>query len=153
MSDEADNSRHPVLAALAEQLDRYRKLCKLADAQRDHVQNGRTEMLLEILGRRQEMLEHISALEQTVGPAKRRWSEFLAELDEPSRGRAEAMVAEARSLLEVITSSDRNDTLVLQQRKLNVGRQIRQVATGRAVNRSYGAAAYGNRPGRINVQR
>jgi hypothetical protein len=99
------------------------------------------------------MLEHIGALEQTVGPAKRRWNEFLAELDEPSRQRAEAMVAEARSLLEVITSSDRNDTLVLQQQKLSVGRQLRQAVTGRAVNRSYGAAAYGNQPARINVQR
>jgi len=63
------------------------------------------------------------------------------------------MVAEARSLLEVITSSDRNDTLVLQQRKLNVGRQIRQAAAGRVVNKMYGAAAYGNRPERINIQR
>lgn len=153
MSDEANNSEHPVLTALAAQLDRYRKLSKLADAQREHVQSGRTELLLEILGRRQEMLEHINALEQTVAPAKRRWGDFLTELDEPSRQSAEAMVAEARSLLEVITSSDRNDTLVLQQRKLNIGRQIRQAATGRAVNKSYGAAAYANRQERINVQR
>jgi flagellar biosynthesis/type III secretory pathway chaperone len=153
MSDEPNNSEHPVLTALAAQLDRYRKLCKLADAQRDHVQNGRTEPLLEILGRRQEILEHINALEQTVAPAKRRWGEFLSELDDSSRQRAEAMVAEARSMLEVITSSDRNDTLVLQQRKLNVGRQIRQAVTGRAVNRSYGAAAYGSLPSKINVQR
>jgi hypothetical protein len=153
MNNEANNAEHPVLTALAQQLDRYRKLCKLADAQRELIADGKTEALLEILGRRQEMLEHIGALEQTVAPAKRRWNEFLGELDEPSRQQAEAMVAEARSLLEVITSSDRNDTLVLQQRKLNVGRQIRQAAAGRVVNKMYGAAAYGNRPERINIQR
>jgi hypothetical protein len=153
MSDESNNARHPVLTALAEQVDRYRKLSKLADAQRDHVQSGRTDLLLEILQHRQAMLEQINALEQIVAPAKRRWPEFLAELDERSRQEAESMVAEARSLLEVITSSDRNDTLVLQQRKLTVGRQIRQAATGRVVNRSYGQAAYGKGTERINVQR
>jgi hypothetical protein len=46
---------------------------------------------------------------------------------------------------------------VLQQRKLNLGRQIQQATAARNVNRTYGAAAYGNpnavaTPSRMDMQ-
>ena len=35
------------------------------------------------------MLTRIGALEQTVGPAKKRWGEYLAGLEDSERSRAE----------------------------------------------------------------
>ena len=43
--------------------------------------------------------------------------------------------------------------LVLQQRRLNLGKEIRQTSSARQVHRMYGAAAYGHRPPRMDVQR
>ena len=86
----------------------------------------------------------MAAFEQMIGPAKQHWSDYLgsARTRRP-RGRAETLLAETRRLLEQITAADRNDALVLQQRKLNLGRQIHQATAARQVNRNYAAAAYG----------
>jgi hypothetical protein len=143
----------PVIIALHEQVDCYRRLEKLAGLQHDYVQHEQTEELLDVLTRRQEVLDEISRLERTLGPTKRQWSGYLAQLDAESRAHAEELVAETRRLLEAITASDRNDALVLQQRKLNLGRQLNQASSARQVNRNYAAAAYGNTNSRMDVQR
>ena len=63
------------------------------------------------------------------------------------------MLAETRKLLEQITLADRDDAMVLQQRKLNLGKQIGQAAAAKQVNRTYAAAAYGARQGNMDIQR
>lgn len=143
----------PVLPALEGQLDCYRKLAKLAELQHEYVQHSQTEQLLEVLQGRQQLLDQAAGFEQVVGPAKKQWSAYLAKLDPGRRGRAEEMLAETRRLLEQITAADRNDAMVLQQRKLNLGRQINQAASARQVNRTYAAAAYGQKAPRMDVQR
>ena len=141
----------PVISALEEQVGCYQRLAKLAEIQHEHVQHSRTEALLEVLGKRQEVLTDVSRLEHVIGPAKRAWSEFVARLAAGDRGRAEGLLAETRRLLEEITTADRNDALVLQQRKLNLGRQINQATAARQVNRNYAAAAYGTRTARVDL--
>jgi hypothetical protein len=143
----------PVILALQEQVACYRRLAKLAAVQHEHVQQGRTEQLLDVLRSRQEVLDQLSRLNGVIAPAKERWSEFLARLESGVRGLAEAMVGESRKLLEQIVSSDRNDALVLQQRKLNLGREISQATSARQLNRTYAAAAYGKKAATMDVQR
>jgi flagellar biosynthesis/type III secretory pathway chaperone len=137
----------PVLDALERQVGCYRRLAKLAELQHEHVRQSRTEELLSVLGQRQHVLDQVADLEQAILPAKRRWSDYLGGLPDDRRGRAEGLMSESRQLLEQITTADRNDALVLQQRKLEVGRALRQAAAARLVNRQYAAAAYaGTRP-------
>ena len=144
---------HPVISALREQVDCYRRLAKLAEVQHAHVQQSQTEQLLMVLAMRQELLDQLKLHEQTVGPERKRWSQFLCELPGTDRSTAESLLAETRRLLEEITTADRNDALVLQQQKLNLGRQINQASAARQVNRNYAASAYGARPSRLDVQR
>jgi hypothetical protein len=132
-----------IISALEEQAACYRRLAKLAEVQHEHVQQNQTEALLEVLGRRQAVLDEIGALETRLAPVKRQWAQSAAGLDARLRIRAESLLGEVRALLEQITAADRNDALVLQQRKLNLGRQIGQAAAARQVNRSYASAAYG----------
>ena len=134
----------PIMQALAEQVACYRRLAKLAAIQHEHIQHSRTEGLLEVLRGRQEVLDQLAAHEKIIAPAKARWSDYATKLSTESKARAEALLAETRALLEQITSADRNDVLVLQQRKLNLGRQIRQTSNAQQVNRVYAAAAYGS---------
>jgi hypothetical protein len=142
----------PVIHALAEQVACYRRLAKLAAVQRDHIQHARTEELLEVLQSRQAVLDQVAAHERVIAPAKLQWNEYAGRLDAEARRQAETLLAETRALLEKITSADRNDVMVLQQRKLNVGKQIRQATVARQVNRNYAAAAYGTSKPRMDLQ-
>src|SRR5215211_4944628 len=119
-------TEHPAISALREQVHCYRRLAKLADLQHVHVQQSQTESLLEVLAGRQEVLDQLKLFEASVAPQRKRWPDFLGELAPDARGLAEALLAETRGLLEQITAADRNDALVLQQQKLNLGRQINQ---------------------------
>jgi len=140
-----------IILALREQVACYGRLAKLAAQQHVHVQQNQTEALLEVLKHRQGVLDEVARLEGVIGPAKKRWGDYVGTLPEADRGEAEKLVGETRRLLEEITTADRNDAMVLQQRKLNVGKQINQAMAARQVNRSYAVAAYGKRASRMDV--
>jgi hypothetical protein len=142
----------PVIIALQQQVVCYQKLAKLADLQHQYVQKGQTDDLLGVLQRRQEVLDQIAAFEQTVAPAKRGWNDYLAGLAMEDRLSAESLLAETRRLLEQITVADRNDTIVLQQRKLNLSQQINKRTVARNINKNYAAAAYGPRRSNVDIQ-
>jgi hypothetical protein len=143
---------NPIFDALHGQVDCYRRLSKLAELQHEHVRQGRTEQLLEVLGLRQQVLDQLAALERVVAPAKKQWAQFVATLAAGARADAERLLAQTRRMLEDITAADSNDVLVLQQRKLSLGRQINQAASARQVNRTYAAAAYGRRAPAMDLQ-
>jgi flagellar biosynthesis/type III secretory pathway chaperone len=140
------------ILALQEQVSCYQRLAKLAEVQHDHVQQGQIEGLLEVLQKRQVVLDQLSKLEQTIAPAKRQWSAYVAKLPAADRTTAESLLAETRRLLEQITAADRDDVMVLQHRKLNIGRQINKTDAARQVNRTYAAAAYGAKVPRMDVR-
>jgi hypothetical protein len=146
-------SSNAVILALEEQVGCYRRLARLAEAQHEHVQQMQMEPLLEVLKSRQQVLDRLKCLDELIAPAKQRWTLFLSELAADLRARAEGIVLETRRLLEQITVADRNDAMVLQQRKLNIGREIHQASAARQINRTYGAAAYGAPAARMDVQR
>src|SRR5205809_4306316 len=102
-------SGNSIISALEQQVACYRTLARLAEAQREHVQQSHMEALLGVLKNRQEILDQLARLEMIVSPAKRRWSDFLGEIEADVRARAETMVAETRRLLEQIMASDRTD--------------------------------------------
>ena len=143
----------PIISALQEQVSCYKRLAKLAEIQHDHVQNSQTDKLLEVLCRRQEVLDQVARLEDIVGPVKRKWSDYLTGLGADQRRSAEGLLGETRRLLEQITTADRNDSIVLQQRKLTLGRQINKTAVARTLNRNYAAAAYRPKSSRVDIQR
>ena len=98
-------------------------------------------------------LDEVGGLEKTIGPAKRRWGEYVGKLNAAARARAETLLAATRRLLEEITAADCNDALVLQQRKLSIGRQIGQAIAAKQVNRTYATAAYGAAIAKMDVKR
>ena len=141
-----------VIEALEAQLGCYQRLAKLAQIQHEHIQQSQTDALIEVLRDRQTVMTEITSFERIVGPAKREWSAFVAGLPDASRDRAQSLLDETRRLLEEINDSDRKDVLVLQQRKLNLGRQINQASSARHVTRQYATAAYGPAKSNMDVQ-
>lgn len=126
-----------IVEMLEQQVACYRRLVKLAALQHVHVQQGQTDALLDVLEQRRVVLEEVSLLEREVSPAKQDWQQFLSRLVPEARTRAEHSLAEARGLLEQITLADRNDVLVLQQRKLTLGRQLQQTKAAGQIHRKY----------------
>jgi hypothetical protein len=141
-----------ILEALDQQVVCYRRLAKLAEQQHEHVRQSRTEELLSVLGQRQQVLDQAAELERSIVPASRRWSDYLGDLPQHQRTRAQELMAERRKLLEQITASDSRDVLVLQQRKIDVGLALRKTAMARQVNRSYAANAYVQRPASMDLR-
>jgi chorismate mutase len=139
------------LAALAAQVDQYRLLLKLSELQREHIERGEDEALLDVLERRQRIVNQIGELEMITGPVRKQWEPFVMGLSPADRHRAELLLSEAGLLLGRITAADCDDALVLQQRKLNVGHQIRQTGEANQANRRY-SAAYGPRQSMLDVR-
>jgi len=142
-----------ILTALQRQLDCFQRLAKLANTQHEHVQNSRTEELLTVLSQRQLLLDEMAQLEQVISPAKKNWKEFTDGLPQHQKVAAEALLDETRRLLEEIAAADRDDALVLQQRKYNLGRGINQAVAARKFNGAYAKAAYGSAKAGLDMQR
>jgi hypothetical protein len=142
-----------IILALAEQVACYRRLVKLAEIQHQYVQNSQTEQLILLLQSRQELIDQLTALARTIAPARQRWADFVGALDPAARREAETLMAETKMLLERITAADRDDVMALQQRKINLGRQIHQAANARQLTRNYAAAAYGRATPRMDLKR
>ena len=129
------------------QVDWYGKLLKLAQLQHALVEQERTDDLLVVLDRRSKIVEQLTLIEGRLRPVKMEWHEIAPTIDVESRATIEARFAAARDLLAQITQSDQDDALLLQQRKLAVGRQLQRTTVTRQVNRGYAANAYGNNVG------
>lgn len=141
------------LSSLTQQLACYRQLARLCELQRQYVQQNQTDELLSVLEQRGSLLEQIATLEAHVTPLKRNWSEISATMSDTDRSTAVEMLAETKALLMQITQADQDDVLLLQQRKLNVGKQIVATSQARVVNNRYAASAYGaNQGSRLNVK-
>lgn len=143
-----------ILADASAQIDWYAKLLKLAQLQHTLVEQERTDDLLVVLDRRSKILEQLTAIERRLRPIKTDWPAISATIDMPKRTAIEEKFAAARDLLEQITRSDQDDALLLQQRKIAVGQQLRQTTVAKQVNRGYAANAYTSTSGsRMDVKR
>ncbi|MEM6561653.1 MAG: hypothetical protein AAF656_08635 [Planctomycetota bacterium] len=134
-----------VLEALEGQAACYRELAELADAQHRHVRTEGAEgerALLEVLGQRQTVMDRVASFEPVLAEVRRDWPSFADTLSTDDRTRAEALHAEVRELLTRITDGDRDDTLMLQQRKLTAGDALRATKVKTTAGRHYAGAAY-----------
>ncbi|MDW8263043.1 MAG: hypothetical protein RMJ35_11005, partial [Phycisphaerales bacterium] len=74
-------------------------------------------------------------------------------LSDPVRKHVESMMTEIRSLLDRILQADREDALMLEQRKSSIGRQIGRATASRAVGRAYAAVGAPAREANVDVSR
>jgi hypothetical protein len=143
----------PIVQALEDQLACYRKLAKLSELQRGYVRENQTDELIRVLSARSELLTEIARLEQQVAPLKRAWADHSAAFPPLLKETTSRMLAETRALLEQITQADQDDVLLLQQRKMSVGKQIQQAQSAQRVNTRYAASAYAHASGsRLNIK-
>ncbi len=135
-----------VKAALADQLDCYRRLAMLSKEQSQHVFAADTEKLLTVLARREALTSDAAELEGTLGPIKSNWPQSAAAWSDENRSAVETMFRECRQLLGELTRRDERDAASLRANlALASNARLRADADSRVVrkiNQRYAASAY-----------
>ena len=135
------------LAALREQRDCYAKLDALSGEQKQFVDGGDSDGLLDVLQRRQTWADRAVEIDRQLQPLKRGWPESARRWTAEQRVEARSLFGEIKAFLESLTRRDVGDMLSLQRQKHAVGREVSRLAAGeetvRRVNGRYAAAAYG----------
>ncbi len=142
-----------LILVLQKLVELYDKLLKLAELQHVHVAGEQTDELLEVLQLREQVVTQITGIESKLKAVRQQWPTISAGFPEADRALAESLFGQTRELLERVTAADQDDALLLQQRKLSVGRQLTQARDGRRVNQNYAASAYAGASGNTDVAR
>ena len=126
-----------LLDLLDRQLGLYRRLKEMSDSQRSLVSDEDPTALLGLLGRRQQVVEQLAALNGRIAPVRRDWERIAPHLPTETRTRATRVFQQARSLLEEIIAADQKDSELLGARKSNVASALKAIDVGRAACGAY----------------
>jgi flagellar biosynthesis/type III secretory pathway chaperone len=122
---------------LHKQRDLYQKLRELSDKQRGMIAGQRPELLLRILGERQDLVAALARLNEQLAPFRRHWDDTYAALPEERRQQASTYLHEINGLLRVILRTDQEDGALLAARKQAVAADIAVLSGGHRANAAY----------------
>ena len=108
---------------------------------------------MTVLQRRQMIVDAVGPIEARLKPIKQQWLSIAPDVEPNLRGELEAKFAQARDLLLQINQADSDDVLMIQQRKIEIGQQLRRTGTARMMNQKYAAGTYAAAGGRMDVSR
>ena len=123
---------------LGQQRAIYRQLYELTGRQAQLVKDGEAEPLLELLARRQSLIDELTQINARVEPYKKSWSSLWPRLDSGSQQRVQSLIDDVQGLLDEIVAQDEKDRAALSARRDEAGAGLRHVRAGSAVNRAYG---------------
>jgi hypothetical protein len=134
-------SPEELIALLEQQRELYQRLQALTAQQRTAVGGEDATELLGLLGRRQEVLSALAALDERVRPIRRDWDRLRETLPAGVRARAAQVFQETRDLLAGIIESDQEVSDQLQARKTRTAQAISHLGQAERAHAAYGAAA------------
>jgi hypothetical protein len=126
-----------VLALLREQKRGYQELQELAEQQRSLIRAEQPEELLNLLARRQRLIETIARTHRQLVPCQKDWEGVKALLPQRCRDEIQSLLAEIQALLNVVLARDQEDCQELSARKQHVAGQLTAAVRGRAANQAY----------------
>lgn len=138
VESKAKRAADVLLGLLDRQLQLYRNLQTLAQQQADLVTTGNPDGLLQVLGRRQGLLEEVKKTNDSLAPFRQRWDDVIRLLDPQQRSEASAMINEINERLQQIMQRDQADSETLQLRCRKIGQEMQTARTGRTALRAYG---------------
>ncbi|MFG0330967.1 MAG: hypothetical protein ACF8PN_13845 [Phycisphaerales bacterium] len=125
-------------------LERQRDLChelrSCSQAQPQLINDDESAKLLELLNRRQSIIDELSRLASAIEPYRRAWPDLLGRLDANLRERLNAAVEEAQSVVDEVMQRDRADRERLQDRRNRLQAELESIDHGRRTNRAYTSA-------------
>lgn len=136
---EARVSPRRLIALLTQQRDLYRRLGDLSERQRTLIAGERPEMLLDILSARQRLVNELARINEQLGPTRREWEAYYADLPDDVRRRAGALLDEINDALTRILRSDAEDGALLAARRASAAESLGQFSESAAANSAYAA--------------
>ncbi len=136
MSESSDWS-----GSLIELLERQRalvgELSELARQQAGLTESGQTEALLQLLGRRQEIIDRFAVTQEDLGRLTGGLSERLGDLAEPQRDQIRSLIDEIGEVMADVLRRDEQDQETLRASRDHVRREIATVDTSKQAHRAY----------------
>ena len=128
-------------ANLIELLERQRalvgELAELARQQSGLTETGQTEALLQLLGRRQEIIDRFGVAQEDLARITGGLSERLHDLAEPQRRQIRSLIDEIGESLADVLQRDEQDQETLRASRDHVRREIATVDTSKQAHRAY----------------
>lgn len=129
----------PRLARILDtQLELYTRLDALGPEQRRCIDEQAPERLLDVLARRQSIIEEIQAANELIEPFSRDWSRLAPALSESQRAALRERFDRVAALVEAICRRDDDDRRALELERARVGSELGTVARARGAVNAYG---------------
>jgi hypothetical protein len=141
-----------LLKLLNDQLELYRALRRLSDAQRASIAEDRSEELLTILRERQTLILSLARLNEELGVYRRNWEEVQSWLPPQQRADASRLLDEINEQLRSILYNDRQDSEMLSARKHAVAGELRTLSGNLRVHGAYAGATTADKPATSEFQ-
>lgn len=129
-----------LMALLDHQRTLYRRLRMLAERQKALVMLDDAQPLLDLLNERQRLVDGLVALGGKIAPYRERWPALYAEMDEPTRRAAAALLEEVNASLSMILQRDRQDTAMLDVRRQDAAWRMASMNNHSRASSAYAAA-------------
>jgi flagellar biosynthesis/type III secretory pathway chaperone len=133
---------------LEEQRRAVTQLKNLAQQQGDHIRSGRSDALLSLLSKRQELIDGFLATHNRMQSLLEDVSEQVKRLTSDDRASIRAMIDEINVLLSEVLERDDQDRKALEEARQGVREEMQSMTSGRQARNAYlkgGHAAAGNR--------
>jgi hypothetical protein len=122
---------------LDRQRDLYEHLAGLAEEQSACIESDRTDGLLDVLARRQVVIEEISRINEDVAPFVRTWATLVVSLPERHRSALRTRFDAVARLVDRIAARDEADRAALERRRESVGLDIQSISRSRGAVTAY----------------
>lgn len=129
-----------VLTTLERQRALYGSLDELSSTQGTLIDEDRTDELLSLLARREQVVGELDALSTRLAPLRGRWDAIVGGMAPPERDRVRRLVAEMTALAAAVASRDEADRARMSDRRDQIGRELASLGNNRRAQHAYGAA-------------
>lgn len=127
-----------LVAMLERQRDLYAHLRELSERQSPLVEQGAAEALLEVLARRQALIDELTQINVELTPYRDDWSRVWRQIPESQRPQINQLLKDVGELLTSILNQDEHDRARLQSSQDRVKAELRKVSGGTMAVRAYG---------------
>ncbi len=136
-----------LVRVLDRQIELYAELERLSSRQSDLVRGDEPDALLDLLARRQVLVEQVTDLNQQLEPFTREWDRLAERLSPGQRDEIGSRTRRLDELIETITGRDEADRRALESRRESVASEINALSNKRAAVAAYGGRAGGGGSG------
>lgn len=134
-----DEKTERLAALIRRQESMYEQLDELSRSQRGVIESGKTDALLEILGRRQDLIDQIVIASGEMEGYRATWDSIVEAMPEATRNDVKRRMDRLGVLMKAIADRDNEDRDALDKQRGDVNVGVRAVRAGGTAVRAYGA--------------